>query len=68
MFLNSSNNTGEMTFNFLSGKRVRRRDTFFERAAQDVPSKARRIRAETYDAGAADKQDPTAVSKPPGRQ
>lgn len=55
-------------FYLISGKRVRRRDIFLERAAEDVSSQARRIRAETYVTGTADKQDPTAVSEPPGRQ
>lgn len=56
------------TFIFISGKRVWGRDPFFERASEDVPSQARRVRAEAFIAGAADQQDPAAVSESPGRQ
>lgn len=58
----------EMTFNLISGEGVRGGDTFLERAAEDVPSQAWRVRAEADDAGAADQQDPAAVPEPAGRQ
>lgn len=56
------------TFIFMSGERVWGRDPFFERASEDVPSQARRVRAKAFIAGAADQQDPAAVSESPGRQ
>lgn len=52
----------------VSGERVRGRDPFFEGAPEDVPSQARGVRAEAFIAGAADQQDPAAVSESPGRQ
>lgn len=55
-------------FIFISGERVRGRDPFFERTSEDVPPQARRVRAEAFIAGAADQQDPDAVSESPGGQ
>lgn len=55
-------------FTHLSGKRIRRGDTFPERTAENVSSQAGGIRAETFLAGAADEQDPAAVSEPSGGQ
>lgn len=52
----------------ISGEGVRGRDPFFERASEDVPPQAGRVRAEAFIAGAADQQDPAAVSESPGRQ
>lgn len=56
------------TFILISGERVWGRDPFFERASEDVPSQARRVRAEAFIAGAADQQDLAAVSESAGRQ
>ena len=53
---------------FILGERVWGRDPFFERASEDVPSQARRVRAEAFITRAADQQDPAAVSESPGRQ